>query len=169
MKVEGTGNCYYYWTAAGVQSDSSIQEFDKELQVRRSYFSENGVPIEDGNFQHGDLLVAEITIEALTDTLENVAVVDVLPAGFEIENSRLESRAGVPWIPKKGFQPDYMDIRDDRLIFFGKFPRQKKQKFYYALRAVTRGEFALPPVAAEAMYDPTKSSVASSGTIRVVK
>ena len=169
MKVEGTGNCYYYWTAAGVQSDSAIQEFDKELQVRRSYFSENGVPIEDGNFQHGDLLVAEITIEALTDTLENVAVVDVLPAGFEIENPRLESRAGVPWIPKKGFQPDYMDIRDDRLIFFGKFPRQKKQKFYYALRAVTRGEFALPPVAAEAMYDPTKSSVASSGTIRVVK
>ena len=169
MKVEGTGNCYYYWTAFGVQTGSSIREFDKELKVRRSYFSENGVPIEDGNFQHGELIVAAITIEALTDTLENVAVVDVLPAGFEIENPRLESRAGVPWIPKKGFQPDYMDIRDDRLIFFGKLPRQKKQKFYYALRAVTRGDFALPPVAAEAMYDPTKSSVASSGRIRVVE
>ncbi len=169
VNVEGTGNCYYYWTAFGVQTDSTIQEFDNELQVRRSYFSENGVPIEDGNFQHGGLLVAEITIKALTDTLENVAVVDVLPAGFEIENPRLESRAGVPWISKSGFQPDYMDIRDDRLIFFGKFPRQKKQKFYYALRAVTRGDFALPPVAAEAMYDPTKSSVASSGRIRVVE
>ena len=169
VNVEGAGNCYYYWTAFGVQTDTTIQEFDNELQVRRRYSSENGVRIEDGNFQHGSLLVAEITIKALTDTLENVAVVDVLPAGFEIENPRLESRAGVPWISKSGFQPDYMDIRDDRLIFFGKFPRQKQQKFYYALRAVTRGEFVLPPVAAEAMYDPTKSSVASSGRIRVVE
>ena len=169
VAVEGSGNCYFYWTAFGVQTGSAIQEFDNELQVRRSYYSESGVPIEDGIFQHGDLLVAEITIKALTDTLENVAVVDVLPAGFEIENPRLESRAGVAWISKKGFQPDYMDIRDDRLIFFGKFRRQKRQKFYYALRAVTRGEFALPPVAAEAMYDPTKSSAASSGRIRVVE
>lgn len=169
VAVEGSGNCYFYWTAFGVQTGSAVQEFDNELQVRRSYYSESGVPIEDGIFQHGDLLVAEITIKALTDTLENVAVVDVLPAGFEIENPRLESRAGVAWISKKGFQPDYMDIRDDRLIFFGKFRRQKRQKFYYALRAVTRGEFALPPVAAEAMYDPTKSSAASSGRIRVVE
>jgi hypothetical protein len=105
----------------------------------------------------------------LTDDLENVAIVDILPAGFEIENPRLESRAGIPWISEKGFKPDYMDIRDDRLIFFGKFPRQQEKRFYYALRAVTRGDFVLPPVAAEAMYDPTKSSVASSGKIRVVE
>ncbi|MCZ6678163.1 MAG: MG2 domain-containing protein [Candidatus Poribacteria bacterium] len=169
LSVEGTGNCYYYWTAFGVLTGSFIDEFDKELQVRRRYLSEAGKPIDDGVFKHGDLLVAEITVKALTETLENVVVVDILPAGFEIENPRLESRAGIPWISEKGFRPDYMDIRDDRLIFFGKFPRQQEQKFYYALRAVTRGDFVLPPVAAEAMYDPTKSSVASSGKIRVVE
>ena len=139
------------------------------MQVRRRYLSEDGVPIEDGTFSHGDLFVAEITVKALTVNLENVVVVDMLPAGFEIENPRLESRAGIPWISGKSFKPDYMDIRDDRLIFFGKFPRQQEQKFYYALRAVTRGDFTLPPVSAEAMYDPTKSSVASSGKIRVVE
>ena len=93
----------------------------------------------------------------------------MLPAGFEIENPRLESRAGIPWMRDKGFKPDYMDIRDDRIIFFGTFKRNQPQKIYYALRAVTRGEFTLPPVSAEAMYDPAKSSVASNGTIKVVQ
>ena len=119
-------------------------------------------------FVHGDLIVAEITVKALTANLENVVVVDMLPAGFEIENPRLESRAGIPWLKAQDFKPDYLDIRDDRLIFFGTFPRQRERKFYYALRAVTQGEFTLPPIAAEAMYDATKSTVTGSARIEVV-
>ena len=168
LSLEGTGNSYYQWKSIGVETGSSIGEFDQELQVRRRYLSEDGEPIEEGVFKHGDMVVAEISVKALTANLENVVVVDMLPAGFEIENPRLESRAGIAWLSKKRFKPDYVDIRDDRLIFFGKFPRRKEQKFYYALRAVTQGEFVLPPVTAEAMYDPSKSSVASSGRISVV-
>ncbi len=168
LSLEGTGNSYYQWKSFGVEAGSSVEEFDSELQVRRQYLSEAGEPIEDGVFKHGDMVVAEISVKALTADLENVVIVDMLPAGFEIENPRLESRAGIPWLSKKRFKPDYTDIRDDRLIFFGKFPRRKEQKFYYALRAITQGEFALPPVTAEAMYDPSKSSVASGGRISVI-
>jgi hypothetical protein len=109
-------------------------------------------------------VVAEITIKALTENLDNVIIADLLPAGFEIENPRLESRAGIPWI-KSEFKPDYMDIRDDRMLLFVSLPLQKQKKLYYALRAVTVGEFVLPPVSAEAMYDPAKSSVANSGSL----
>ena len=138
-----------------------------KLQVRRRYFNKNGEEL-TGTFVHGDLIVSEITVKALTANLENVVVVDMLPTGFEIENPRLESRAGIPWLKAQGFKPDYIDIRDDRLIFFGTFPRQRERKFYYALRAVTQGEFTLPPIAAEAMYDPTKSAVTGSMNIKVV-
>ena len=93
----------------------------------------------------------------------------MLPAGLEIENSRLASRERLSQLYTQAFTPDYIDIRDDRLIFFGTFPYQRAQKFYYPLRAVTEGTFTVPPVSAEAMYDPTKSAVASSGTIQVVK
>ncbi len=168
LSLDGTGNSYYQWKSFGVETGSSVEEFDSELQVRRRYLSENGEPIADSVFRHGELIVAEISVKALTTDLENVVVVDMLPAGFEIENPRLESRAGIPWLSKKRFKPDYTDIRDDRLIFFGKFPRRKVQKFYYSLRAVTQGEFILPPVTAEAMYDPSKSSVGSGGRISVV-
>ena len=167
ITLAGEGNCYYYWSAFGIQRDSFIEEYERELQVRRRYFNKEGESL-TGTFVHGDLIVAEITVKALTANLENVVVVDMLPTGFEIENPRLESRAGIPWLKAQGFKPDYIDIRDDRLIFFGTFPRQRERKFYYALRAVTQGEFTLPPIAAEAMYDPTKSAVAGSMDIKVV-
>ncbi|MCG9131231.1 alpha-2-macroglobulin family protein [Candidatus Poribacteria bacterium] len=167
LTLEGEGSCYYYWSAFGIQRDSFIEEYERELQVHRRYFNKDGESL-TGTFVHGDLIVAEITVKALTANLENVVVVDMLPTGFEIENPRLESRAGIPWLKAQGFKPDYLDIRDDRLIFFGTFPRQRERKFYYALRAVTQGEFTLPPIAAEAMYDPTKSAVAGSMDIKVV-
>ena len=167
LTLEGEGSCYYYWSAFGIQRDSFIEEYERELQVQRRYFNKDGESL-TGTFVHGDLIVAEITVKALTANLENVVVVDMLPTGFEIENPRLESRAGIPWLKAQGFKPDYLDIRDDRLIFFGTFPRQRERKFYYALRAVTQGEFTLPPIAAEAMYDPTKSAVAGSMDIKVV-
>ncbi len=168
ITIEGEGSCYYYWSAFGIRRDSFIEEYDRDIQVRRRYLNKDGVPY-DNEFNHGDLVIAEITVKALNWNLENVVVVDMLPAGFEIENARLASRAGIPWLKPQDFKPDYVDIRDDRLIFFGAFPRQRERKFHYALRAVTRGEFNLPPVSAEAMYDPANSSVAGSGKIRIVE
>lgn len=167
LSLEGNGSCYYYWSAFGIPRDSFIEEYARELQVRRRYFDKDGEELTH-TFQHGELIVAEIAVKALTDSLENVVVVDMIPAGFEIENPRLESRADIPWIKADAFKPDYVDIRDDRLIFFGNFPRQRERKFYYALRAVTQGEFILPPVAAEAMYDGTKSAVAGSRRIEIL-
>ena len=167
LSVEGEGSCYYYWSAFGIQRDSYVEEYEREIQARRRYFNKEGEALAR-QFTHGDLIVAEITVKALTANLENVVVVDRLPAGFEIENPRLESRAGIPWLRAQDFKPDYLDIRDDRLIFFGTFPRQRERKFYYALRAVTQGEFTLPPITAEAMYDATKSTVSGSARIEVV-
>ncbi len=167
LAVEGEGSCYYYWSAFGIQRDSYVEEYEREIQARRRYFNKDGEQLAR-QFVHGDLIVAEITVKALTANLENVVVVDMLPAGFEIENPRLESRAGIPWLKVQDFKPDYLDIRDDRLIFFGTFPRQRERKFYYALRAVTQGEFTLPPITAEAMYDATKSTVSGSARIEVV-
>jgi uncharacterized protein YfaS (alpha-2-macroglobulin family) len=167
LSVQGEGSCYYYWSTFGIERDSFIEEYERELQVSRRYFNKDGEG-RTGTFVHGDLIVAEITVKALTADLENVVIVDMLPTGFEIENPRLESRAGIPWLKTQDFKPDYLDIRDDRLIFFGTFPRQRERKFYYALRAVTQGEFTLPPIVAEAMYDPTKSAVKGSMRIEVV-
>ncbi|HGJ66942.1 TPA: hypothetical protein ENS27_16405, partial [bacterium] len=169
LDIKGTGTCYYYWKAFGVPIESEVREFDEELTVRRKYLSSEGKLVSYTNFQQGDLVVAEITCKALTESLDNVVIVDLLPAGFEIENPRLGSRAGISWIKDTGIYPSYMDIRDDRMILFVNLPKMQEVKFYYALRVVSVGDFVLPSISAEAMYDPAKASVSSGGRIRVAQ
>ena len=103
LSVKGEGSCYYYWSAFGIQRESFIQEYERELQVRRRYFNKDGEE-RTGTFAHGELIIAEVNVKALTANLENVVVVDMLPTGFEIENPRLESRAGILMAESTGFQ-----------------------------------------------------------------
>lgn len=167
ISLQGKGTCYYYWSAEGVPLKRHLNEVDNDLQVRRRFLDKNGNPVPGNVFKQGDLVVAEISVKAPVENLENVAIVDMLPAGLEIENPRLQSRKGVEWLGKQTYHPQYMDIRDDRLIIFGDVFRGRTAKFYYSLRVVTRGTFILPPIRGEAMYAPEKSSVASSGTVVV--
>ncbi|MFQ5754192.1 MAG: hypothetical protein ACE5HI_19570, partial [bacterium] len=165
LTITGSGTCYFYWRVDGIPAKLTIDEYDHDLMVRRRYLDENGNPINYSLFRQGDMVIAEISVQALHESLENVAIVDVLPAGFEIENPRLQSRQGIDWIGQKAYRPMYMDIRDDRMILYGDFRYGQTSKFYYGLRAVTRGNFTLPPIRAEAMYAPSKASVASSGKV----
>jgi uncharacterized protein YfaS (alpha-2-macroglobulin family) len=63
---------------------------------------------------------------------------------------------------------DYLDVRDDRLLLFTT-ARSRTQEFLYGLRAVTAGAFVLPPVKAEAMYDPDVRSIRGGGKVTVVQ
>ncbi len=169
ITINGKGTAYYYWRIGGIKKDGTFKEGDTGLLVRRRYLDRQGSPAKETAFKQGDLVVAKITMQALTDNLENVIITDMLPAGFEIENPRLSSSTALPWInTREHFSPEYMDIKDDRVnLYYHMLSRRKEYTFYYLLRAVTSGEFVLPPVAGEAMYDPAKFSIANSGGVTV--
>jgi uncharacterized protein YfaS (alpha-2-macroglobulin family) len=168
IAIDGEGPCYYYWYFSGIRKGADIEEYERGLKVSRNYLDRGGHPIDYDNIKQGDIVVAEIAMTALGNNLENVIVTDMLPAGLEIENPRLGSRTAIDWIGKNAIVPDYMDIRDDRLNIYLNLRKGKEVEFYYMLRAVTTGSFVLPPIKGEAMYDPLNSSVANSGTIKVV-
>ena len=167
ISINGTGTAYYFWRADGLPATQRVDEYDRDIQVRRRYLDENGNAIRYDDIRQGDMIIAEISIKALTEAVQNVAIADLLPAGFEIENPRLQSRRGIGWIGDKMYQPRYMDIRDDRMVIYGDFQLNKEEKFYYGIRVVSAGTFVVPPVRAEAMYAPMISSVASSGKVTV--
>ncbi len=90
-----------------------------------------------------------------SERVQNIALVDRLPAGWEIENARLGRGGSVEWASTDDlWAADYVNIRDDRMEVFGSLERGESKKVVYAVRAVTAGKFTLPPVEAEAMYDP---------------
>jgi uncharacterized protein YfaS (alpha-2-macroglobulin family) len=169
VKISGHGECYYHLNSSGVSTAKQIPEYNQGLRVSREYLDRYGNPINQAKIRQGDLLVAHLTIEPQQDDLENLAIVDLLPGGLEIDNPRLANNASLTWIAAKTLTPSYMDIRDDRLIFFVSLEKRGSYDFYYALRAVTCGEFTLPSVKAECMYEPELSSFSSGGRIVIKK
>jgi uncharacterized protein YfaS (alpha-2-macroglobulin family) len=114
-----------------------------------------------------EMVRVELTLNAGVDHLENVAISDLLPGGFEIENPRITETTSYAFI-KNAWTPQYMDIRDDRINLYTSFYRGSRQQvFYYMVRAVTTGTFQQAPVVVEAMYDGDYYSASGAGKVVV--
>ncbi|PQJ10072.1 hypothetical protein CJD36_015345 [Flavipsychrobacter stenotrophus] len=164
VQVKGNGGYYYFWELNGITADGSYKEEDNFIKVRRTYYDRQGR--ETKTFKQNDLIVIRISIEGQYDTkVENVAITDMLPAGFEVENTLLNEMPKMEWI-KEPAKADYMDIRDDRINMFTTVERKRKD-FYYMVRAVSPGTFQLGPVQADAMYDGNYHSYNGAGIIKV--
>ncbi|NLG83750.1 MAG: hypothetical protein GX493_03875 [Firmicutes bacterium] len=166
IRVEGVGECYYYAEATGVPEKPPAAA-SHGLRVEREFFDRHGRTLDPERIRQGDLVVVGLTIETEEDNVKNVVLVDLLPAGLEIENPRLATSAELGWVSEKSFTPTYLDIRDDRLIVFADFGRAGTYRFYYAARAVSRGTFVLPSLRAECMYEPEVYGVTSGGKVRI--
>ena len=166
IEASGSGTIFYFWESEGISADGSYVQEDAQIQVRKSFYSRNGLQITNGRFEQNDLVVVKLSISALAGKKhENVAMVDILPAGFEIENPRISDLPDMQWI-KDESTADHTDIRDDRIMYFMDVYAQTKN-YYYVVRAVTEGAFQMGPVGADAMYDGEIHSYSGGGIIVV--
>lgn len=163
----GSGILYYYYETQGIPSGNQFKEDDSYLKVRKSFYDESGMRISDLNsIKQDQLLVVDISISSLDNRfVSNVAVTDMLPACFEIENPRINPDREMQWIKNKS-EPDFMDIRDDRITLFVNV-NPTDQHFYYLVRAVAKGKYVMGPVGADAMYDDTYHSYNGAGVVTV--
>jgi uncharacterized protein YfaS (alpha-2-macroglobulin family) len=166
VSVTGKGRVYYSWSAEGVPASGQVQEHDQNLSVRRRFLSREGQEVHRTRIPQGEVVVVEI---ALTNEMpiRNIVVSDLLPAGFEIENPRLATTEQLPWLEGPAFEPERIEMRDDRMLVFTSLESPGSHSFRYLVRAVTAGRFVLPPIQASCMYHPGISSVHGSGTVEV--
>jgi len=145
ITAKGQGTLYYYYEMSGIKLTPVIADEDNYLKVRRRFLDRNGNLITSNSFDQNDLVVVEITAQTQTGmTIENVAITDLLPACFEIENSRLVAEREMEFTKKRS-TPEYTDIRDDRISFFTTLNGNVKT-FYYTVRAVSKGTFVIGAV-----------------------
>ncbi|MBP6517073.1 MAG: hypothetical protein KA242_08480, partial [Chitinophagales bacterium] len=167
ITAEGEGSVYYFMEQEGITRDGSYKQEDNFLKVRKTFYDRYGHVLNGNTFKQNDLIIVGITLEnAFSRSVDNVVVTDMLPAGFEIENSRINEIPGMDWIKDASYS-DAIDIRDDRVNIFT--DANGKKKFYYAVRAVTPGSFHMGPVSADAMYAAEYHSYNGGGMINVVK
>ncbi|MFC0878448.1 alpha-2-macroglobulin [Saccharicrinis sp. FJH2] len=97
--------------------------------------------------------------------IENVALRQIFPSGWEIINTRLYGEG----YKLSSDQPDYMDIRDDRIYMFFNLRRQRQMTFEVLLNAAYEGRYYMPATVAEAMYSDKYYARTASKQVKVVR
>jgi uncharacterized protein YfaS (alpha-2-macroglobulin family) len=163
ISSEGQGAIYVIATSRGRVRDDLVQPYDRRLHVERRWVDREGKPVDADALAVGDLVRVEITVSVNGDAVHNIAVVDALPGGLEVENPRLATSAdtGEPLE-----QPDHVEFLDDRVVLFCT-AESTPRTYRYALRAITAGEFSLPPVQGSCMYDDSVASLGKAGRVTI--
>jgi uncharacterized protein YfaS (alpha-2-macroglobulin family) len=164
----GSGRLYYYWQSEGISASGNYEEEDSYIKVRKKFYDRYGRVITGNTFNQNDMVIVQITLEnSFSGDVDNIVISDLLPAGFEIENPRTKEIPGMEWI-RDSHTPVSLDVRDDRINLFVDL-KNKKQTYYYAVRAVSPGVFRMGPVGAEALYNAEYHSYHGAGTITVMR
>lgn len=167
FETSGRGDVHVCITTTGRLLDESVKPYDRQMSVTREWLDREGKPIEPAKLKVGDLIHVRVWVSAKTDgSVDNVAIVDVLPGGMEVENPRLATSAVAAADPDSG--PDRVEFLDDRVVLFTSVSREKRQFDYY-LRATTVGGFIAPPIEASCMYDPGFASLTGGGRVEIAK
>lgn len=139
--------------------------------IARRYYTRAGQPVDPGQLRSHELVVAVITGEAQSSEQQQALVVDLLPAGLEIENARLAHNAStveLPWLPELT-STLHTEFRDDRYVAALDLESGTARKFTlaYLVRAVTPGVYRQPAVWVEDMYQPWRFGRGATGTVKV--
>jgi uncharacterized protein YfaS (alpha-2-macroglobulin family) len=165
------GKLYVILSSEGVRERSEPKLGGSGLALSRTFRTLDGAAFDPRGRDTplAGLVFVEITVRNTSgERVQNLALVDRIPAGFEIENPRLGRGQVAGWLDaERQWAPEFMDVRDHQLAVFGKLEAGESRTVTYAVRATTAGQFTLPPVEAEAMYDPRLWAREAGGTIRV--
>jgi alpha-2-macroglobulin len=152
----GGSPLYALISTRGVRSGPDLPVGGAGMVLKREFLDSQGKPLDPSQTKLGDRVLVRLSLKNTTSgAINNVALVDRVPAGWEIENARLGRSIQPDWVDEnKAWGLDYLNVRDDRLEVFGQLPVGDAVEVVYAARAVTAGTFTLPQAQAEAMYDP---------------
>ncbi|MFL6247301.1 MAG: alpha-2-macroglobulin family protein [Thermoanaerobaculia bacterium] len=145
---------YFTVRVRGTPAEATFRPSADGLRLTRTFMDRGGTPLVAKEVKQGEIVVIRTEIESSAGPMQNVVIQVPLPAGLEVENPRLATTESLPWIQNLA-APQHADIRDDRVLFFVDLNAYGKLAFYTVARAITPGEFRLPPAQAEAMYAPS--------------
>ncbi|MEO3385428.1 alpha-2-macroglobulin family protein [Mesorhizobium sp. CAU 1741] len=137
--------------------------------IDRTYFTLDGEEANITGAAQNERFVVVLRVEELNDWQSRVAVTDLLPAGFEIDNPRLVGSAELAnfeWLGEAAAV--HSEFRDDR--FVAAFDRDGGGSFFvaYVVRAATPGIYSHPAAVVEDMYRPQFNARTAAGMMEVV-
>jgi alpha-2-macroglobulin len=166
VRNDGPGKLYLTVRHEGVAATPE-EAADQGVAVQRDFLDMAGRELDPAERPQGELIVVRLRLNTHGRLLDQLVIEDLLPAGWEIENPNLATSQQFGWLRSREEADRHRDARDDRMLIFTG-PIQGEAVFHYAVRAVTPGDYALPPVVVSGMYEPEIRGVAAGGKVRVV-
>jgi len=161
------------------QTREPPRETSRGITVHRKFYDTRGEPMALETMTSGKTVLVRLDITADRRTPDGL-VVDLLPAGLEIENQNL-SRAAmtldgitIDGTPLDELKTEtflrYEAFRSDRYLAAVDIPEKGTVRLFYLVRAVTPGSYQIPPSYVEDMYRPFRFGVGKTpGRLRVVE
>lgn len=150
---------------SGILPIGKEQAMQSDVSAKMVYKDRKGAIINVSKINQGTEFVAEISVTNLrNEYVENVALTQILPSGFEIVNTRFTDYGDAT-----ANMADYIDIRDDRTNFYFGMKAGETKTFKVLLNASYLGTYYLPGLQCEAMYDHTFIARNKGQWIQVVK
>ena len=149
---------------------SELPAESKGYTVSRTIYRPDGSPADLKKVRQTDLFVVVIKGKrADAARAVRTLVVDLLPAGFEIESAPGEAQSGknFDWL-KNLTATAYTEARDDRYVAALDLGENTAEfTLAYVVRAVTPGEFIYPALVVEDMYEPETTGRTAMGKLSV--
>jgi alpha-2-macroglobulin len=176
---------WYMLSEQGYDTTPPKEPIKRGLEIYREFTDLEGKSVEQVKL--GDKINVTIQLRAVSDDgITNIAIVDLLPGGFEVVQQPISNQedaseeyeeyeeydnheySGYNWVSpiatKTGtWYPEYTDVREDRVIIYGETYNSKIQKFTYQIKATNVGTYSIPPAFGEAMYDRDIQAVSKGG------
>nr|WP_319527256.1 alpha-2-macroglobulin [Pseudomonas laurentiana] len=150
----------------------------ENLSIRRDYLGMNGQPLDLNGLKSGQLVLVHLAVSA-SQRVPDALVVDLLPAGLELENQNLAqsaaslenaSSAVKEWhSAMQNATLLHQEFRDDRYVAAVDLDGYGTTHLLYLARAVTPGVYRVPPPQVESMYRPNWQAVGEARGALVVK
>jgi alpha-2-macroglobulin len=168
LRLENKGNnlLYLNLVSSGTPLRGEDRDEESNLNLRVSYKPKNSAEeFASESITSGTDFFMEIKITNPSGQpeRENLALEQILPAGWEIINSRLFASEG----RSNQGKFDYQDIRDDRIYTYFDLARGETKVFSILLNASYRGKYYQPSIRCSAMYDDTVSAVKAGREVEV--
>jgi uncharacterized protein YfaS (alpha-2-macroglobulin family) len=179
LSVAGDLPAFYSVNQSGFDRALPTKEVKDGIEILREYLGRDGKPVK--SVKVGEEIDVRLTFRALErGDIGDVAIVDLLPGGFELaleeraeRDANRDENTQAGWKPAIGtsmadWSPDYADLREDRVVLYGTVGKDVK-RFVYRIKATNTGTFAIPPAFAESMYERALRARSLGGRIVVEK
>jgi len=162
----GTGRLYYRSRLTYASTESPMPPLEEGFTINKTY-EQFDKDKKGDNFQRGDIVRVHLEF-VLPSARRYIVIHDYLPAGLEAINFSLyTAQRQLKADMNNKYYFNHLEIYGDKVLIFANYLPAGAYQFDYLAKVSTKGDFAVPPVKIEEMYNPEVFGRSMSGRMEI--